>query len=323
MLFRSVLATRGTTEAMQANIDAINAYYAALKDSTSEKAMIAKTKDMVNQIGSALSSLAGSLESLFSAIYDQRIAELEATEEAALKAAGVQEDTAQEAAQKELDLAQQTSDDAIEAIQKRLDAATRAGDLESAAVLQVAIDKQKAADAEIISEKKAAVERAKIEADYTEKKKKLEFEAAMASWKIQLASATASAAQAILNGFLTKPFVPAGLIAGGVATGLSAVQVAAVSAAKPRLATGGIVLPQSGGRDVTLAENGYAELALNSGPSGEALMGMFASKIVESMQAQGQGQGSKMLTINLKVDRKTLSSLVVDDINNGRVRLQK
>jgi len=44
---------------------------------------------------------------------------------------------------------------------------------------------------------------------------------------------------------------------------------------------------------------------------------------VESMQAQGQGQGSKMLTINLKVDRKTLSSLVVDDINNGRVRLQK
>ena len=145
----------------------------------------------------------------------------------------------------------------------------------------------------------------------------------MASWKLQLASATASAAQAILNGFLTKPFWPAGVIAGGIATVLGGTQVAAVSAAKPQLATGGIVLPQSGGRDVTLAENGYAELALNSGPSGEALMGMFASKIVESMQAQGQGQGSKMLTINLKVDRKTLSSLVVDDINNGRVRLQK
>jgi len=123
----SVLATGGTTEAMQANVDAINAYYAALKDSTSEKAMIAKTKDMVNQIGGALSSLAGSLESLFGAIYDQRLAELEATEQAALKAAGVQEDTAQEAAQKELDIAQETSDDAIEAIQKRLDAATRAG----------------------------------------------------------------------------------------------------------------------------------------------------------------------------------------------------
>lgn len=318
----AVLATRGTTEAMQENIDAINAYYAALKDSTSEKAMIAKTKDMVNQIGSALSSLAGSLESLFSAIYDQRIAELEATEEAALKAAGVQEDTAQEAAQKELDLAQQTSDDAIEAIQKRLDAATRAGDLESAAVLQVAIDKQKALDAEIISEKKAAVERAKIEADYAEKKKKLEFEAAMASWKLQLASATASAAQAVLNALLTRPWW-LGLINAGVAGTVGGIQVAAVSAAKPQLATGGIVLPQSGGRDVTLAENGYAELALNSGPSGEALMGMFASKIVESMQAQGQGQGSKSLTINLKVDRKTLSSLVVDDINNGRVRLQK
>ena len=35
-------------------IDAINDYD-ALEDSTSEKAMIAKTKDMVNQIGGALS----------------------------------------------------------------------------------------------------------------------------------------------------------------------------------------------------------------------------------------------------------------------------
>ena len=85
----------GTTKGVdpddiQASIDAINAYYDALEDSTSEKAMIAKTKDMVNQIGGALSSLAGSLENLFSAIYDQRMAELEAQKRRLLKAAGVQ-----------------------------------------------------------------------------------------------------------------------------------------------------------------------------------------------------------------------------------------
>ena len=139
-----------------------------------------------------------------------------------------------------------------------------------------------------LQKKKAAVERAKIEADYAEKKKKLEFDAAMASWKIQLASATASAAQAILNGFLTKPFWPAGVIAGGIATVLGGTQVAAVSAAKPQLATGGIVLPQSGGRDVTLAENGYAELALNSGPSGEGTHGDVRQQDRGRMQAQGR-----------------------------------
>ncbi|NCC66280.1 MAG: hypothetical protein EOM15_16705, partial [Spirochaetia bacterium] len=223
----SVRLMGGVQEEIDATIDKLNEYYDALRDSTSEKSMIAKTKDMVNQIGGAISSLAGSLESLFSAIYDQRMAELEAEEQAALEAAGVQEDTAEETAQKELELAQQTSDDSVAAIQRRLDAAIAAGDAESASVLQVAIDKQKAADAEIIAEKKAAVERAKIEADYAEKKKKLEYEAAMTSWKLQLASATASAAQAILNGFLTKPFVPAGLIAGVIATGLGAVQIAA------------------------------------------------------------------------------------------------
>lgn len=321
---RAVMATLsmgGTTEAIQANVDAINEYYAALKDSTSEKAMIAKTKAMVSQIGSTIGSLAGSLESLFSAIYDNRMAELEEEEQAALRLAGVMEDTALEAAEKELEAAQEASDKSVEAIEKRMNAALAAGDAQSAAALQVQVDEQKALDAKVLGEKKAALERAKIEEDYAKKKKKLEHESAMASWKLQLASSTASVAQMIIQGFLTQPFVPAGIIAGGVATGLGAVQLSAVAAAKPHLATGGIVLPQSGGRDVVLAENGYPELALNAGPSGDAMMAVFARQIVEQMGSQRGGAQS--VTINVKVDRKTLTSMVVDDINNGRVRLER
>ena len=135
-----------------------------------------------------------------------------------------------------------------------------------------------------------------------------------------MAQAVADSAMLALNGFLTKPFIPAGLIAGGVATAQGALQVAAVTMAKPKLATGGIVLPKSGGRDVTLAENGYPEMALNAGPSGQEMMGMFAQQIVDKMQG---GNAKQSLTINLQVDRKTLSMLVVDDINNGRVRLER
>ena len=59
-----------------------------------------------------------------------------------------------------------------------------------------------------------------------------------------------------------------------VATAQGALQIASVKMAKPKLA-GGIVLPRAGGRDVTLAENGYAEMALNAGPSGQEMMGPF------------------------------------------------
>jgi hypothetical protein len=72
-----------------------------------------------------------------------------------------------------------------------------------------------------------------LEDEYELKKAKREYKAAMVSWKLNLAAATAMAAQAILSGYSTQPFIPTGLAAGALATVLGGLQVAAVVAAKP------------------------------------------------------------------------------------------
>lgn len=74
----------------------------------------------------------------------------------------------------------------------------------------------------------------KVAEETEAKKAKIEYKYALANWKLQLASSIASGAQMILNGFLTQPFIPAGLIAGALATTLAAIQVGAVSKAKPK-----------------------------------------------------------------------------------------
>lgn len=316
----AALASGASEEAINNNIIAINAYYDALKETTAEDAAIAKTKKMAQDIKGIWDDLSGSLASLFSAIYDDKLDALEAQLKAELEAAGLQEKSAAELAEAELEEARKQSAEEIALIQKRLDAATDAGDTQSAMLIQQQLDAANAQAEETEREKQAALDKAKIEEDYANRKKKIEYDAALVSWKIQMAQAVANAAMVALNGFLTKPFIPAGLIAGGVATAQGALQIAAVKMAKPKLATGGIVLPQAGGRDVTLAENGYPEMALNSGPSGQELMGIFAQQIVDKMRG---GNAKQSLTINVQVDRKTLSTLVVDDINNGRVRLER
>jgi myosin heavy subunit len=316
----AALASGASARVINENIDAINEYYDALKETTAEDAAIAKTKKMASDIKGIWDNLSGSLASLFSAIYDDKLDALESQLKAELEAAGLQEKSASELAEAELTEARKQSAEEISLIQQRLDAATEAGDAQSAMLIQQQLDEANAKAAEVEREKQAAIDKAKIEEDYEKRRAKIQFDAAMVSWKIQMAQAVADAAMLALNGFLTKPFIPAGLIAGGVATAQGALQISAVKMAKPKLATGGIVLPQAGGRDVTLAENGYAEMALNAGPSGQEMMGLFAQQIVDKMQG---GNAKQSLTINVQVDRKTLSMLVVDDINNGRVRLER
>lgn len=301
-------------------IASINAYYDELYKTTAEDAAIAKTKAMANEIKRIWDGLSGSLASLFSAIYDDKLDALERELQAELEAAGLADETARERAEKALADAKAKNEEEIALIEKRLQAAKEAGDDESAMLLQQQIDKANADAAEVEAEKQKAIDKAIIEEDYAERKKAIQFEAAMVGWRIQMAQAVADAAMLALNGFLTKPFIPAGLAAGALATAQGGLQIAAVSMAKPKLATGGIVLPRMGGTDVTLAENQYPELALNAGPSGQELMAMFARQIVDHMQGM---QGGGTTVIQLQVDRKTLSTIVVDDINNGRVRLNR
>jgi len=318
----AALASGASARVINENIDAINEYYDALEETTAEDAAIAKTKKMAQDIKDIWDDLSGSLASLFSAIYDDKLDALEDQLKAELEAAGLQEKTASELAEAELADARATSEKEIALIQKRLDAAKEAGDEQAAILIQQQIDEANARATEIEEDKQAAVDKANIEEEYEERRKQIQYEAAMVQWKLQMAQAVADAAMLALNGFLTKPFIPAGLIAGGVATAQGALQISAVTMAKPKLATGGIVLPQMGGRDVTLAENGYPEMALNSGPSGQELMGMFAQQIVDKMNGN-RSEGRQPIVVQVVVNRKVLSETVVDDINNGRVRLNK
>ena len=317
----AALASGASEEAINNNIIAINKYYDALEETTAEDAAIAKTKKMASDIKGIWDALSGSLASLFSAIYDDKLDALESQLKAELEAAGLQEKSAAEVAEAELADARKQNEEEIALIQQRLDAATEAGDTQAAMLIQQQLDEANAKAAEVEREKQAALDKAKIEEDYEKRRAKIQFDAAMVSWKIQMAQAVADAAMLALNGFLTKPFIPAGLIAGGVATAQGALQIAAVTMAKPKLATGGIVLPRAGGRDVTLAENGYAEMALNAGPSGQEMMGMFAQQIVDKMRGS-RNEGKQPIVVQMVVNRKVLSETVVDDINNGRVRLK-
>ena len=99
----SVRLMGGTQDEIDATIDALNEYYDALRDSTSEKAMIAKTKDMVSQIGGAISALQ---ETWTCSALSTTNALLSEAGEAALGHRS-QEDTAEKQT-KELELAQQT-----------------------------------------------------------------------------------------------------------------------------------------------------------------------------------------------------------------------
>jgi len=142
-----------------------------------------------------------------------------------------------------------------EQYEKEIAEALAAGDTERAAELQKALDKLR------ITEEYEA-EKAAVEEAAAKKKALLEYNVALASWKMQLAMGIANAAMAVLNGLLTKPFIPAGIAAGIIAGALGAVQVAAISGAKPSppaLAEGGIALPKPGGHLVNVAEAGQAE----------------------------------------------------------------
>lgn len=105
------------------------------------------------------------------------------------------------------------------------------------------------------------------------------------------------------------------LIAGGVAEGASI----ALGIAAANMETGGIVLPTGGGTIVRAAENGYPELMLNSGPSGQPEMAAFASQIAAMINKSNSGGGT--LHAQFVVDGKVQAEGVARYINNGIVRV--
>ena len=190
-------------------------------------------------VGGGLQNLASAFQAYNSAIYQGKIDRLDAELEAELEAAGVSEETTLEQAQREYDIAQATGTE---------------------------LEKE---------EKRRALEKAKIEEKYRKKRAMLEYEAAVAGWELQLASAVIGVPLAVMNalvsGWAAAALNPAlagwypALLAGLAGTA-GAVQVAAIQQSKPqppKFAEGGIVPGTSFTGDRVTAQLNSGEMVLN------------------------------------------------------------
>jgi TP901 family phage tail tape measure protein len=242
---------------------------------------------------------------------DAAIASINAQLEAELEAAGVADESAKERADRELSelkekLAAETDEDKKKALEEQI------------------IDAQKAAVKADI-EQKFADKLTQTNKDFENKKLKQQYEGELAAWGFKLAAAIAQVPLYVLNAASAVAGIPiigpALAVAAGIAAGVTgAIQVAAVGVAKPKapvmLATGGIVLPQSGGVPAILAENGSPELALNAGASGQALLGQFAEMISDRIGGGGN------ITLQLVVDGRVMAETTAPYFEKGIVRLK-
>jgi hypothetical protein len=169
----------------------------------------------------------------------------------------------------------------------------------------------------ITDEEQLSDELKKLDEERAKQRAELEYKGALAGWRIQVATAGANAAQAVIS---TLAGQPGGAIskttAAAIIGGISAIQVAAVAASRPvkpaGLATGGIVMPTAGGVPTVQAENGASELSLNGGPEGEALLNEFASKVATA-------GGGAMAKINIIMDNIVTKSGIFDLSKNREI----
>jgi TP901 family phage tail tape measure protein len=218
------IAASGATAAEQDKANRkLNEYYDALVKTTQKQEKYANvvvgaeadTTDAIKQTNEELEKqkkelekvtesvekgLIGALQgvaSLFSAVYDQRMKDLDNEMYAEEKAAGVLQDTAVQTADKNLAKAKEGN------------------------------------NAEIIADAEKALKRAQIEEAYEKKKAQSAYEAAKIQWGLQLSLATALGVVSVLNAFSTFPFA-VGLAAGIAQTIESGIQIASIYAAEPK-----------------------------------------------------------------------------------------
>jgi len=129
---------------------------------------------------------------------------------------------------------------------------------------ELAVDTAQA-EATAALEAKQAAETTALEEEKAKKTAEIEYNANLASWEMQLALAAATAAQAVLGAYAAPPFFPLNAASVAITAGVSALQVAAVAAAKPALsyATGGIVPGTSYTGDLVTANVNSGEMILN------------------------------------------------------------
>lgn len=227
------------------------------------------------------SQMFSALSELTQALAAQKIQQLDDQMNAELEAAGLSEETETEKAQKKYD------------------------------------DAVASGDAIAIAESKQSLDRLKIQEKYEKLKADIQYKADLQSWQLKILSAMADTAGAITVASASAPW-PLNLIPIGFASAIGAVQLGAISAAKPvkSYATGGIVSGGSGTL-VNVAENGYDEVLFNTGPSGRAFASLMASEIVKNM---GGNFGSQINHITLEVDGAKMAETTMSYVRKGIVR---
>ncbi len=243
---------------------------------------------LANSILTTFSGLASALGDIFEGIYQRQI------------------DEATKAYDAERELIENNGMTRKEALEKNRDDAIATGDAVKIADAQRALDLYN------------------LEAEYTKKKAQLEYDAAMVAWRLQIALATAQAAQAVLNAYSSGVATPiigpaTGAIFAGLASAVGALQIGAIVASQPQppaFATGGIVLPSGqGGKQVTVADKGGGELMFGTGALGQPLMQGFAD-LVASKVAGGSA------TIQVMLDGRMIAESTVNFVDNGIVKMR-
>jgi len=186
---------------------------------------------------------------------------------------------------------------------------------EKRALEQKAIDDRRDAEktALDIKQKEEAGQR---ELEYQKEKTNLEYNAALASWQMQLANALSSAALAIAQAAINIwPFPAIPMVALATSTGSLAVSTVAVNKPKlPAFKDGGIVPGSMIAGDNILGRLNSKERILTTDQQdtlGDFLEGNY----------EGQQNRVTQLTVNVQMDYQTVATGVAEVINDGLVTI--
>jgi hypothetical protein len=152
---------------------------------------------------------------------------------------------------------------AVDFVNQMFDLARQETDNKLAAI-DIQYERERTAiEASTLGEQQKAASIEALDKQVDSKKRALMIKQAKRDKAAALFGAVIGGAQAIINGFNTKPFFPLGIIMGALAAVLTAVQVGVVAARPiPALAEGGLIPATPGGIQVTAGEGGQDELVL-------------------------------------------------------------
>jgi hypothetical protein len=163
--------------------------------------------------------------------------------------------------------------------------------------------KKTAAKINIINHRDLQIELDRIDREAAAKRRKL----AKAEMLMNIAQAIASGAQATINGFKTQPFLPLGLIMGGLAATLSTIQVAIMAAQLSKMAKGGVVKGDSATGDSQSTMLTPGEIVLNRNQQANMLMAIANGVTVGGKPVSVQG-GNTTVIVQGNADRTVIDN---------------